>query len=213
MSAGIGCIFRIFTGQRFFVEYLAITAGNQTWVVIDASDQSVTISGNGVPWVRPETVVDRVLGDGGRALESNNGLWVAVFKRLVWPLASVDTVIIDESGIAMFLVWFTVGALDVCGRAGVAIGVDSELVLARRSRQRSLVGGEFARTAIDGPVVVAMVVDSTLSIEQQTIFARFQRQCSIRAEEELVTVVGMQVGLLSVWFRTLGNAGSIGKYS
>lgn len=120
----------------------------------------------------------------------------------------MDTVIVDESGIAMLLVWFTVRALQVRGRASVAIGVDSELVLAGRSRERSLVGGELTRTAIDGPIVVAVVMDGTLAVKQQTIFARFQRQCSVRAEEELVTVVGMQVGLLSVRFRTLGNAGS-----
>lgn len=168
----------------------------------------MAISGHGISWVRPETVVDRVLRDGGRALESNHGLWVAVLQGLVGPLASVDTVIVDESGIAMLLVWFTVRALQVRGRASVAIGVDSELVLAGRSRQRSLVGGELTRTAIDGPIVVAVVMDGTLAVKQQTIFARFQRQCSVRTEEELVTVVGMQVGLLSVRFRTLGNAGS-----
>lgn len=213
MSAGIGSVFRIFAGQRLFVEHLSVTAGDQAWVVINAGNETVAISGHGESRVRPETVVDRVLRDRRRALESNNGLWAAVIWRLVGPLAAVDAMIVDESGVAMFLVRFTVGALDVRGGARVAVGVDSKLVLAGRSGQRSLVGGELARATVYGPVVVAVVVDGTLSIEQQTVFARLQRQGSVRAEEELVTVVGMQVGLLSVWFRALGNAGGTAKCS
>lgn len=213
MSAGIGSVFRIFAGQRLFVEHLSVSAGDQTWVVINAGNETVAISGHGESRVRPETVVDRVLRDRLRALESNNGLWAALIWRLVRPLAAVDGMVVDESGVAMFLVRLTVGALDVRGGARVAVGVDSELVLAGRSGQRSLVGGELARTTVYGPVVVAMVVDGTLSIEQQTVFARLQRQGSVRAQEELVTVVGMQVGLLSVWFRALGNAGGTAKCS
>lgn len=213
MSAGIGSVFRVFAGQRLFVEHLSVSAGDQTWVVINAGNETVAISGHGESRIRPETVVDRVLRDRLRALESNNGLWAALIWRLVGPLAAVDGVIVDESGVAMFLVRLTVGALDVRGGARVAVGVDSELVLAGRSGQRSLVGGELARTTVYGPVVVAVVVDGTLSIEQQTVFARLQRQGSVRAQEELVTVVGMQVGLLSVWFRALGNAGGTAKCS
>lgn len=213
MSAGIGSVFRIFAGQRLFVEHLAVSAGDQTWVVINAGNETVAISGHGESRVRPETVVDRVLRDRLRTLESNNGLWAALIWRLVRPLAAVDGMVVDESGVAMFLVRLTVGALDVRGGARVTVGVDSELVLAGRSGQRSLVGGELARTTVYGPVVVAMVVDGTLSIEQQTVFARLQRQGSVRAQEELVTVVGMQVGLLSVWFRALGNAGGTAKCS
>lgn len=213
MSAGIGSVFRIFAGQRLFVEHLSVSAGDQTWVVINAGNETVAISGHGESRVRPETVVDRVLRDRLRALESNNGLWAALIWRLVRPLAAVDGMVVDESGVAMFLVRLTVGALDVRGGARVAVGVDSELILAGRSGQRSLVGGELARTTVYGPVVVAVVVDGTLSIEQQTVFARLQRQGSVRAQEELVTVVGMQVGLLSVWFRALGNAGGTAKCS
>lgn len=213
MSAGIGSVFRIFAGQRLFVEHLSVSAGDQTWVVINAGNETVAISGHGESRVRPETVVDRVLRDRLRALESNNGLWAALIWRLVRPLAAVDGMVVDESGVAMFLVRLTVGALNVRGGARVAVGVDSELVLAGRSGQRSLVGGELARTTVYGPVVVAVVVDGTLSIEQQTVFARLQRQGSVRAQEELVTVVGMQVGLLSVWFRALGNAGGTAKCS
>lgn len=213
MSAGIGSVFRIFAGQRLFIEHLSVSAGDQTWVVINAGNETVAISGHGESRVRPETVVDRVLRDRLRALESNNGLWAALIWRLVRPLAAVDGMVVDESGVAMFLVRLTVGALNVRGGARVAVGVDSELVLAGRSGQRSLVGGELARTTVYGPVVVAMVVDGTLSIEQQTVFARLQRQGSVRAQEELVTVVGMQVGLLSVWFRALGNAGGTAKCS
>lgn len=213
VSAGIGSIFRIFASQRLFVEHLSVTAGDQTWVVINAGDQTVAISGHGISRVGPETMVDRVLRDGRWALESNDGLRAAVVRGLVGPLASVDSVIVDQSGIAMFLVGLSVGALDVRGGTGVAILVDSKLVLAARGRQRSLIGGKLARTAVDGPVVVAVVMDGTLSVKQQTVFARLQRQRSVGAQEELVTVVGMQVGLLAVRLRALRNAGSTAKCS
>lgn len=211
MSAGIGSIFRIFASQRFFVEHLSVSAGDQTWVVINAGNQTVTISGHGISRVRPETVVDRVLRHGVRALESNDGFRATMVRRLVGPLASVDTVIVNESSVAVFLVGFSVSALVVSGRAGLAIGVDSEQILAARGRLGSLVGGKLAWTAIDGPVVVAVVMDGTLSVKQQTVFARFQRQRSVRAQEELVTVVGMQIGLFAVRLRALRDAGSTAK--
>lgn len=175
VSAGIGSIFRIFASQRLFVEHLSVTAGDQTWVVINAGNQTVAISGYGISRVRPETVVDRVLRHGVRALESNDGLRATLVRRLVGPLASVDMVVVNESGVAVFLVGFSVGALDVRGRANLAIGIDSEQVQAARGRHRILVGDKLARTAVDGPVVVAVVMDGTLSVKQQTVFARFQR--------------------------------------
>lgn len=49
--------------------------------------------------------------------------------------------------------------------------------------------------ALDGPVVVAVIVHSTFTIEQQTILACLQGQCAVGAFEELMAIVWMRVGL------------------
>lgn len=63
----------------------------------------------------------------------------------------------------------------------------------------------FAFAAIHRPIVVAMVVNGTLAIEEQTILACLQRQSSIRAEEELIAVLRVSVRLDAVLFGALGS--------
>lgn len=207
VTASIWSILRIFAGQGFFVEDLAFSTSDQTWVSIDAGDQTVAISRHSISGIRHKTVVDGVRWNGRWTLESNDGFRVACFKHLIGPLASMDFVIVNKSCVAMFWVWFSVGTLVIGSRACVAVWIDSEQVFTAWSRDWRLVSCEFAVATVDGPVVVAMVVDSAFAIKQQTIFARFQCQGSICAEEKLVTMVGMQIGLFTVWFWTLWDAG------
>lgn len=61
----------------------------------------------------------------------------------------------------------------------------------------------FAVAAIDGPVVVAVVVGGALAVVQQTVTALFQRQSAVRAQIELIAIVGVWVRLFAVLFRTL----------
>lgn len=125
----------------------------------------------------------------------------------------MNSVVVHQTGITVFRVWFTVGTLVVGGGARVAVRVDSEQIFATGSGEGGLVGDELAVAAIDGPVVVAVVVDGTLSIEQQTILTRFQSQGSVRAEEELVTMIRVQVGLLAVWLGALWDGRCIAERS
>jgi hypothetical protein len=60
---------------------------------------------------------------------------------------------------------------------------------------------DFAVSAVNRPVVVAVVVHSAFSVEQQTIFARFQCQSSVRAEEELIAMIWMFVGVFAMRIR------------
>ena len=55
-----------------------------------------------------------------------------------------------------------------------------------------------AVVAVDTPVVVAVVVDSAVSIEQQAVFARLQRQSAVLAFVELVAVPRVRVQLQTV---------------
>lgn len=89
----------------------------------------------------------------------------------------------------MFRMWFTVSTLVVGGGTRVAIWVDAKQIFATGRRDGGLIGDELAVATIDGPVIVAVVVDGTFSVEQQSIFTRFQSQGSVCAEEELVTMI------------------------
>lgn len=61
----------------------------------------------------------------------------------------------------------------------------------------------FANATVNGPIVIAVVVNGTFAIEQQTIFACFQRQRSICAQEELITIIGVSVSLFAIRFRAI----------
>lgn len=59
----------------------------------------------------------------------------------------------------------------------------------------------FTFATVDGPVIVAMVMNCALSVEQQTILAVLECQSSIGAQEELVAVLWMGVSehAVRVW--------------
>lgn len=61
----------------------------------------------------------------------------------------------------------------------------------------------FAVAAIDGPMVVAVMVRGPFAVVQQTVAALFQRQRAVRAQVELITVIGVRIRLFAVLFRAL----------
>lgn len=61
-----------------------------------------------------------------------------------------------------------------------------------------------AMTAVDGPVVVAVVVYGSLAVEQQSVLASLKGQGAVCAQEEGVAVRGMSVGEYSIRIRTIG---------
>lgn len=75
----------------------------------------------------------------------------------------MDTLVIHQSRLTGGLVWHSELALKEAGRALVTVWVDSKGILASRSGERHLV--VFTCTTVHGPVVVAMIVHGTLSIE------------------------------------------------
>lgn len=64
----------------------------------------------------------------------------------------------------------------------------------------------FAISAFDGPVVVAVVVGGAFSVVQQTVAALFECQSAVRAQVELIAIIGVGVRLFAVLFRTLRRA-------
>lgn len=64
-------------------------------------------------------------------------------------------------------------------------------------------------TTVNGPVVIAVVVDGAFAVEEKTVLASFQGQGAIGAQEEGIAVLGMGVGENSIW---IGTAGGIAQY-
>lgn len=60
----------------------------------------------------------------------------------------------------------------------------------------------FSVSTVDSPVVITVIVYSAFAIEEKTVFAGFNSECSIGAEEEQIAGFRMGVGLDSVLFRT-----------
>lgn len=56
-------------------------------------------------------------------------------------------------------------------------------------------------SAVDSPVVVAMVVDVALAVKEESVSALFDTQGAILAEEEVVAQLGMRVRLFAVRLR------------
>lgn len=59
---------------------------------------------------------------------------------------------------------------------------------------------KFTLSTLDRPIVVAVIVNSAFSIEQQSVFACLQRQCTIGAQEELIAMFWMSISLNAFWF-------------
>lgn len=150
-------------------------------------------------------------------------LGIAVVQQLVRPVASVDALVVGQAGVTVLLVGFAVGALDVRGGAVLGDGVQTELVLAARRGDGSgwKEGGgldypkqlstsrltiPLATLAVHRPVVVAVVVHRALAVEEQPVLAGLQGQGAVGAEEELVAVLRVGVGLDAVLLGALGCA-------
>lgn len=63
----------------------------------------------------------------------------------------------------------------------------------------------FTFTTLNGPIVVAVVMNATFAIEQQAVFTSFQCQRSILAEEELIAVLRVSVRLLAIRLGAVGR--------
>lgn len=97
------------------------------------------------------------------ALEANNFLRVAVLQE-VRPVAAVDPLVVGQARSAGLVLGLTIDAQGVVNLTW-SIGVDAEGILTDSLAQRSQVS--LALAAVNSPVVVAVVVDSTtLAIEE-----------------------------------------------
>lgn len=146
---------------------------------VHAGDQSTAITRHGESRVGPELGGGTVGGQLVRALESHYSLGVAEGDELVRPDARVGLGVVDQARVAVSLMRVSVDTLDVTGAATVAFRVHTELVLAARAADRSVVG--LAITAIDGPIIIAMIMDGTVSVKQKSVLAVFEGQRAVRA--------------------------------
>ena len=56
-------------------------------------------------------------------------------------------------------------------------------------------------TAIDSPIIIAMIMDGTVSVKQKSILAVFEGQSAVRAQEEGPAVFRVSVSMNSVRIR------------
>jgi len=184
----------ILASQSAFVEKFIFSARNQSRMSFVAEEETVTITGDCETGIWPKTSGWSV--NLSWALETDNRLWVAFLQQQIGPLASVDFLIVDQTLGARELMWNSELAFNVACRAIRTVLVDSELIFTARCWDGSWI--MFTLSAIDGPIVVAMIVDRSFAIEQQSVLACLQRQSSIGTEEEEMTILGMSIGLLAV---------------
>jgi len=144
-----------------------------------ASDQPAAIARYRESRVGPELGGRTVGGQLVRALESHYRLGVAEGDEFVRPDARVGLGVVDQARVAVSLLRLTVDTLDVIGAATVALGVHTKLVLAARAADRRVVG--LAIAAIDGPIIIAMIMDGTVSVKQKSVLAVFEGQRAVRA--------------------------------
>lgn len=196
-------ILRLFARQRRLVEQLMLTARNQTRMPIDARDQTMRIVGHSETRERPETRRHRMRIHLGRAREAHHRVGIANVQQLIGPIAAVDALVVGQTRLAVLLMRNAVGALDEAGGALRTVRIDAELVFAAGRRDWCRI--VFALAAIDRPVVVAVIVNGTFAVEQQSVFARFQRQRAVGAQEELVAELGVAVRLDAVLFGAFGG--------
>lgn len=103
-------------------------------------------------------------------------LGVAKLQQLIGPVTSVDSLIVYQAGLTGGLMGRSVFAFQEAGGALVAVRIDSESELATWRGEGNLV--VLAGSAINGPVVVAVVVHVSFAVEEQTILALLQGQCT-----------------------------------
>ena len=104
-----------------------------------------------------------------RTLEAHYRLGVAEGDELVGPDARVSLGVVDQTRVAVGLMLLAVDALDVTGATAVTVRVHAELILATRTADRRVVG--LAIAALNSPIIIAVIVDSTVSVEQKSVLA------------------------------------------
>jgi len=98
---------------------------------MDSRDNAIAL-----PRIGPEFCGGAVRRQLVRAFETDYGFRIAIRDELVRPDARVSLSIVNQTRIAMCLMWVTVDALDVRSAATVAIRIHTELVLAARAADR-----------------------------------------------------------------------------
>lgn len=149
-------VLRLLARERRLVEQRVLAARDQTRMSLDAGDQMMGVAGDGETRERPESGGQRVRVHLGGTRETNDGcsqhrayvifhcsymqcclfftFWVADLQQLIGPVASVNAFVVGQTGLAVMLMGLSEGALDVAGRALVAVWVDAEQILAGRRR-------------------------------------------------------------------------------
>lgn len=134
-----------------------------------AGDQPAAITWYSESRIGPELGGGAVGGQLVRTLEAYHSLGVAEGDELVGPDARVGLGVVDQTRVTMGLMRLAVDALDVTDAAAIAVRIHAELVFATRTADRRVVG--LAITAINSPIIIAVIVDIAVSVEQKPIFA------------------------------------------
>lgn len=191
--------FFVQAAQADGVEELVVSACDESWVAFDAGDQPAAVARHRESREGPELSGSAVSRHLMRALEADYRLRVAVGQQLIGPDARVTLRIIGQTGVAVLFVRMSVSALDISRAAGVAIGVETELILAGGTAERGKVS--LAIATVDGPVIVAVAVDGSMAVEEETVLAVLEGQGAVRAEEEGIAILRMSVRVHAVGIR------------
>lgn len=162
----------IHAGQTYGIEQFSISASEKSRVSIHAGDQPAAITWHGESWIGPELSSGTVGGELVRALEAYYRFRIAQGNEFVRPDARVGFVIVDEAGVTVGPMWLAVDTLDVSGAARVTIRIHAELILAARAADRRVVG--LAIVALNSPIIIAVIMDGTVSVKQKSILAVFE---------------------------------------
>jgi len=129
-----------------------------------------------------------------RASEPNNLFRYTIFNE-IGPIASMESLVISKSTSAWLVDGLSVFAFSVVLFA-LTSTKDAKCIFTWATGNWCLVVD--TSLTVCTPVVVAEVVDTTSTIEEETIFACFKGQCSIGTLIKLITVCGVVISLLAV---------------
>jgi len=197
----LGDVLGIVTRERILIEDTFVTAVHQTWIIVDASDETTAITGNRVAGIWQELTSQRVGRQSGGiwALETDDLLRVASdIEKEIGPVADVVLSIVSLSFFARNFFSFSISATV---EVNVTSGRDWELTESVFAIRRQVGRNQFVDTvaAVDVvPVIFAIVMNATFTIEQKSVLASLQSQSSIFAFIKLVAILGMRVQLQTV---------------
>jgi len=129
-----------------------------------------------------------------RASEPNNLFRYTILKK-IRPIATMDSLIVGKPGSAWFIDGLTILAFSVVLFAWTS-SEESKSIITWTTSNWLLV--MYTAFAVGTPVVVAEVVDTAGTIEQEAILACLQGQCSVGTLVKLITVGGMVISLLAI---------------